>query len=94
MFMAGDGTFLVSPDVGGWFLVTVAFLVLTGAITAAKGRWGWLLVGLLFGGTIWPLTARLTTATPDSVWARAFYGPDKMARARKLFPRRLPYAPG
>ena len=92
MFLVGDGTFVVSPSFGTGLLVALGILVLAGAVTAAKGRWGWLFIGVLFGGTIWPLTALLLTATPDSVWGRAFYGPEKMTRARKLFPRRLPYA--
>jgi hypothetical protein len=68
--------------VAAWVAVPVGVLV-----TAAKGRWGW----LFLGGLIWPLTARLI-ATPDSIWGRAFYHAAKMTRARRGFPRRLPYA--
>ena len=31
-------------------------------------------------------------ATPDSVWARAFYDAEKLSRARQAFARRLTYA--
>jgi hypothetical protein len=70
----------------GWPALVAAVLVLSscvgGMITAAKGRWGWLCAGLLTSGLAWPLTA-LLIATPDSLWAQAFYGPPKMARARR-----------
>lgn len=66
----------------------IAALVLSstvgGLVTAAKGRWGWLAAGLVTGGVAWTLTA-LLIATPDSLWAQAFYGPPKMARARRAF---------
>lgn len=57
-------------------------VLLAGAVTAAKGRWGWVVVGLLTWGVIWLGTAFLI-ATPDSVWGRRFYGPEKMDRARQ-----------
>jgi hypothetical protein len=57
-----DGVFLL--------LALAPLLVLAcGAITAAKGRWGWLAVGLLTSGLIWPLTA-LMAAAPGSAWER------------------------
>jgi hypothetical protein len=66
----------------------IAALVLSstvgGLITAAKGRWGWLCLGLLTGGLAWPLTA-LLIARPGSVWAQAFYGPPKMSQAKQAF---------
>jgi hypothetical protein len=72
----------------GWPALVAATLVLSscvgGMITAAKGRWGWLCLGLLTGGLAWPLTA-LLIATPGSVWAQAFYGPPKMSRAKRAF---------
>jgi hypothetical protein len=54
-----------------------------------QGRLGFLFVGVLLGGLTWPLSA-LLIATPDSPWARAFYDGEKMALARREFPRRLP----
>jgi hypothetical protein len=83
------GNFIVSPS---WWVVTSWVAVpVGGLVTAAKGRWGWLLVGVFLAGLIWPLTA-LLIATPDSIWGRAFYHAAKMTRARRRFPRRLPYA--
>ena len=68
-----------------------ALLVLpAGAVTAAKGRLGWLAVGLLTSGLLSLLTAWLI-ATPDSPWARRIYGAPKMRRAMAAFPRRLPH---
>jgi hypothetical protein len=40
-----------------------------GIVTALKGRWGWLAVGLLTGGLLWMLTAFLPAA-PQSTCAR------------------------
>jgi hypothetical protein len=63
------GSFVVAPD--PWVLAYVVVLVVGGVVTAAKGRWGWMLVGVLLGGVIWPLTA-LLPAAPTSIWRRAF----------------------
>ena len=70
------GSFTVTPDpwVMAWFLVCFVGAV----VTAAKGRWGWLLVGVVLGGLTLPLSA-LLTAVPDSVWARAFSGAGRSA---------------
>jgi hypothetical protein len=57
-----------------------------GMVTALKGRWGWFCLGMLTGGLAWPLTA-LLIGKPDSPWGRSFYGPAKLARARRRFPR-------
>lgn len=87
---ADSGSFVVTPDLG---LLAWSFLLLLvpGLVTLAKGRTGWFLVGLVTGGVLWVATS-LLLATPDSVWGRAFYGPEKMQRARRRFPRRLPFA--
>lgn len=45
-----------------------------GIVTALKGRWGWLAVGLLLGGTLWLFTAFLPAA-PGSAWANRRAGP-------------------
>jgi hypothetical protein len=70
-------------------LGSVIFVVvlLAGAITALKGRWGLFLLGLATGGIIWPLTA-CALATPESTWSQSFYTADKRAEARRAFPRR------
>jgi hypothetical protein len=64
--------FVVSPAPGlvFWSLL-MALLLVAGAITAAKGRWGWILIGLLTGGLPWLVTAFLA-ADPDSLWRRMF----------------------
>jgi hypothetical protein len=88
--LAASNDFLIEPSIG-LFVVALTVLALpAGLVTAAKGRWGWVVVGLLTSGLAWIATAFLL-ATPDSLWGRAFYGPEKMARARARFPRRLPY---
>jgi hypothetical protein len=63
-------------------------LVVCGTITATKGRWGWVVIGLLTSGLAWLITAPLLIARPDSLWARRFYGPRRMARAERVFPHR------
>jgi hypothetical protein len=68
------------------FFVSLLCVFLGGGITAAKGRFVWLALGLLLtGGFLLAFTAFLM-AKPASAWARAFYGPAKMARARERFP--------
>jgi hypothetical protein len=72
-------------DVGLEFALLAALgaaSLIGGMVTALKGRWGWFLLGLLTAGLIWPVTG-LLVAQPDSPWARSFYGPPKLARARR-----------
>jgi hypothetical protein len=66
---------VVSPGPGLiiWTLV-VGLLLVAGVITGAKGRWGWVLVGLLTGGLPWFVTAFLP-ARPGSWWARSIRQP-------------------
>jgi hypothetical protein len=66
------GDSVVSPSAGliAW-TVLVALVLVAGAVTAAKGRWGWVAIGLLTGGAPWLVTA-FATATPDSMWTRRF----------------------
>ena len=40
-----------------------------GIVTALKGHWGWLLIGFLFAGLPWLVSAWLPAA-PASLWAR------------------------
>lgn len=47
----------------------VALAVAAGIITAAKGRAGWVAIGLLTGGLVWLVTAFLP-ALPGSLWQR------------------------
>ena len=91
--MLADGqAFVVEPNVGlAFWTLLMTTVIPAGIITAAKGRLGWLALGLLTSGLLWLLTAWLI-ATPDSPWARRFYGPAKLRRAMAAFPRRLPHA--
>jgi hypothetical protein len=91
MTFAEGHEFIITPDAGLllWMLL-IPLIVIGGVVTAAKGRFGWLALGLLTGGLIWPLTG-LLIATPDSLWARRFYGPERMRRALATFPLRLPH---
>jgi hypothetical protein len=77
--------FVVSPGpvLIAWS-VLISLALLAGAITAAKGRWRWVLIGLLTGAVPWLATAFLA-ARPDSLWARVFYDDDKRRRAREQF---------
>jgi signal peptidase I len=60
-----------------------------GAITALKGKWGMLVLGLVF----WPawLLGAIRLARPNSYWARRFYDDEKRARATRVagFRRKL-----
>lgn len=91
MGSAADEAFIIEPSVGILVWTLFAFVIVpAGIITAAKGRFGWLALGLVTSGLLWPVTAWLI-ASPDSPWARRFYGPEKMRRAMRAFPRRLPH---
>ena len=63
-----------------------AALLAAGVVTALKGKWGVLVVGLLVGPA-WLLGA-IRLARPDSFWARRFYGAEKRRRAAEEQPRR------
>jgi hypothetical protein len=66
------GDVVVSPSAGlvAW-TVLIGLVLVAGAVTAAKGRWGWVAIGLLTGGVPWLVTA-FSRANPDSLWARVF----------------------
>lgn len=68
-----------------------AFTIVTliaGLATAVKGRYGWLAVGLILLGLPWFVSSFLL-ARPGSMWATAFYGPEKLSRAERRAARRL-----
>ena len=68
-----------------------AFTILTltaGIVTAVKGRYGWLGVGLFLLGLPW-LVSSFLLAKPGSAWATALYGPEKLSRAERRASRRL-----
>jgi len=55
-----------------WLIAWAVLLVLAlacGVVTAAKGRWGWVAIGLVTVGFLWLGTAFLP-ARPGSWWAR------------------------
>lgn len=63
-------TTTVAPNAGliAWTGL-VALVVVAGIVTAAKGRAGWVAIGLLTGGLAWLVTAFLP-ALPGSLWQR------------------------
>ena len=66
--------FVVSP--GPALFAVLALMVcipVAGGVTAAKGRWGWCLIGLLTGGLVWLVTAFLEPS-PGSYWSRRSTG--------------------
>lgn len=75
MSVIATGDFVVAPAPGliAW-TVLIGLLLIAGAVTAAKGRPGWVLVGLLTGGLPWVVTAFLAAA-PGSLWTRIFKRP-------------------
>lgn len=70
MFVLAASATIVGPSLGlvVWTVLVVLVLV-CGAITAAKGRWGWVGLGLLTGGLLWVVTAFLQPSR-DSLWLR------------------------
>lgn len=82
MTLIAASQFVVAPGPG--LIVWTALVccaLLAGLVTAAKGRWGWLLLGLLSGGIAWFVSAFLE-ASPDSLWARRFHSADRLRRLR------------
>jgi hypothetical protein len=70
------------------YFFTLATLT-AGIVTAAKGRYGWLAIGLFLLGIPWVVSSFLL-ARPGSLWANEFYGPEKLSRAeRRRAGRRL-----
>jgi hypothetical protein len=63
-----DGTFLVEPGTGliVWAVLSVLGLI-TGTVTAAKGRWGWFILGLATFSLLWYVGAVLAPKD-NSVW--------------------------
>lgn len=67
---SSDTTFFVTPSIGALAVAIIAITILGTAVLAAKGRWGWLLIGLLTGGALLPILAILVRPAPHSIWAR------------------------
>jgi hypothetical protein len=67
---ADNGHFTVLPNVGLVLWTILAFVVIiAGIVCGLKGRWTWLLVGLLTGGLVWLYAATLP-AEPGSAMER------------------------
>ena len=68
--IADSGSFTVGPS-PGLIIITIVMLVSAwaGVVTAMKGLWLWLLVGLFTSGLVWWYSAFLPPK-PDSLWAR------------------------
>jgi hypothetical protein len=70
MLLGDGGTFLVEPDRGLIIWTVYAVLaVCVSAVTLAKGRFGWFLLGLASAGLGWFVGAALGP-TESSVWTR------------------------
>jgi hypothetical protein len=84
------GVFAVSTTWAVLYGIALWLLVLTPAvITALKGQWILFGAGFVLLGMVWVIAA-FRLARPNSVWARRFYGPDKLARARARYPKPVP----
>jgi hypothetical protein len=60
---------LLSASATPWALSVFALLLIAGIVTLIKGRWGWFLLGLVFLGVFWPVSALMPPA-PNSLWTR------------------------
>ena len=63
-------------------IASVVAQLATGVVTALKGKWGVLVLGLAF----WPawVLGAIRLARPGSIWARRFYGDEKRARSARV----------
>ena len=80
------GRVISGADPAGGFLIVAyhALSVVCAVICLAKGK---LVLGVV-GFLLWPvaLVGALRLAEPNSLWARRFYDPDKLARSRERYP--------
>jgi len=81
--MLAESNFLVAPDTGLliWTIVALTYgpvVLYAGVVTALKGHWLWLAIGLLTVGLVFLYSAFLPAA-PDSEWGRRR---DRRARRR------------
>lgn len=61
------------------FIAVLALTLLTGVVTALKGKWGFFFLGF-FIGVLWIIGA-IRPAKADSYWARKFWRPSDEAIA-------------
>jgi hypothetical protein len=85
--IASGSDFVVQPGAGLllWCAAVFGGLIVGGGVTAAKGRWGWLLIVILTGGPLGCVTAFMRAA-PGSLWARHVYAADGFAQAQVAVP--------
>jgi hypothetical protein len=76
--------FLIELVVLGSCTVWLLALAPAAALTVLKGQWRSFVFGFLTAGFLWFASA-LSLAPPDSRWARRFYGPAQLARAKRPF---------
>lgn len=62
----------------------VCLLVVPAVVTIMKGHMALFIAGSLTVGLVWFLAA-FRLARPFSPWARRFYGPEKLSRARARY---------
>lgn len=79
------------PDRLIGLIVLLVLIVIPAGITVSKRLWAELLIGLLFPGIVW-MIASFRLARPSSWWARRFYGPEKLRRAKERFGTDAPAA--
>lgn len=77
----------VALTTGGALYVVVVYAllaVLPGAVTWLKGQRLIFVVGLLFGGILWIVSA-FRLARPSSWWSKRYYGGRKLERAVRRY---------
>lgn len=65
-------------------LVAWVAVLLPAVVTGLKGHVGLFVAGFLLVGVVWVIAA-LRLARPNSLWARRFYGPEKLGRSRARY---------
>jgi hypothetical protein len=85
---AAEG-FRATPEIPLWVWAFTLVTLTAGIVSATKGRYVWLAVGLFLLGLPW-LVSSFLLAKPGSAWATALYGPEKLSRAQRRASRRLP----
>lgn len=66
----GADSFEVTPGPASVYSALILLgVIIGGGVTMAKGRWGWLVVGLLTFGLIW-LVSALLPPRAGSLWER------------------------
>jgi hypothetical protein len=68
--VGANGVTVVAPSWGVVvFTVLLAVALPCGVVTAMKGRWGWLVLGLMTSGLLW-IVGALQPPAPASLWQR------------------------